>query len=78
MKAKCPASGTSAWSIAAGAGWLRSTQRTRLATQDSLASANADVSADHVRLYKALGGGWVPDITASASPLNNNNTRAQP
>lgn len=34
------------------------TQRTRLATQDSVASAYAAVSTDHVRLYKALGGGW--------------------
>jgi len=34
------------------------TQRTLLVTQDSVASATADVSADHVRLYKALGGGW--------------------
>jgi multidrug efflux system outer membrane protein len=34
------------------------TQRTLLTTQDSVASARADVSADHVRLYKALGGGW--------------------
>lgn len=53
------------------------TQRTRLATQDSLASASADVSADHVRLYKALGGGWVPDFTATALPLNNT-TRTLP
>lgn len=37
------------------------TQRTQLSTQDSLASATADVSADHVRLFKALGGGWQPD-----------------
>jgi multidrug efflux system outer membrane protein len=37
------------------------TQRTRLSTQDSVANASADVSADHVRLYKALGGGWQPD-----------------
>lgn len=36
------------------------TQRTALSTQDSLASAQASVSADHVRLYKALGGGWTP------------------
>ena len=35
-------------------------QRTQLGTQDSVASATADVAADHVRLYKALGGGWVP------------------
>ncbi|CAN5530707.1 efflux transporter outer membrane subunit [soil metagenome] len=34
------------------------TQRTLLTAQDSAASAHADVSADHVRLYKALGGGW--------------------
>lgn len=36
------------------------TQRTRLGTQDSVATARATVSADHVRLYKALGGGWLP------------------
>ncbi len=34
------------------------TQRTLLTTQDSVASSTADISADHVRLYKALGGGW--------------------
>lgn len=34
------------------------TQRTLLNTQDSVASTQASVSADHVRLYKALGGGW--------------------
>jgi multidrug efflux system outer membrane protein len=37
------------------------TQRSQLATQDSLASASAELSADHVRLFKALGGGWTPD-----------------
>jgi NodT family efflux transporter outer membrane factor (OMF) lipoprotein len=37
------------------------TQRSRLATQDSVALAYATVSADHVRLYKALGGGWESD-----------------
>jgi outer membrane protein, multidrug efflux system len=41
------------------------TQRTRLSTQDSVAGATADISADHVRLYKALGGGWNPDVQAS-------------
>ena len=35
-------------------------QRTQLGTQDSVAGATADVAADHVRLYKALGGGWAP------------------
>jgi NodT family efflux transporter outer membrane factor (OMF) lipoprotein len=34
------------------------TQRSMLTTQDSSATAGADVSADHVRLYKSLGGGW--------------------
>ena len=37
------------------------TLRVQLVTQDALASAVASVSADHVRLYKALGGGWPPD-----------------
>lgn len=36
------------------------TQRTQLATQDSVASTAASLTADHVRLYKALGGGWEP------------------
>jgi NodT family efflux transporter outer membrane factor (OMF) lipoprotein len=34
------------------------TQRTLLSAQDSLASVQADLSSDHVRLVKALGGGW--------------------
>jgi outer membrane protein TolC len=34
------------------------TQRTLLSTQDSMESTRASLSADHVRLYKALGGGW--------------------
>ena len=40
------------------------TLRTQLNTQDSVASARGDISADHVRLYKALGGGWIPDGNA--------------
>lgn len=36
------------------------TQRTLLSTQDSVASTQASIAADHVRLYKALGGGWMP------------------
>jgi outer membrane protein TolC len=43
------------------------TQRTQLALQDSLASAQADAAIAHVRLYKALGGGWQPDA-ATATP----------
>lgn len=34
------------------------TQRSALSTQDSVAVARAAIVADHVRLYKALGGGW--------------------
>ena len=37
------------------------TQRSLLSAQDSVASTLASLSADHVRLYKALGGGWNPD-----------------
>ncbi len=45
------------------------TQRTQLSTQDGVAGAFADVSADHVRLYKALGGGWQPEsIEAALAP----------
>jgi NodT family efflux transporter outer membrane factor (OMF) lipoprotein len=36
------------------------TQRTQLGTQSDLAAGRADVGSDHVRLYKALGGGWTP------------------
>lgn len=43
------------------------TQRTLLTTQDNLASTRTTLSADHVRLYKALGGGWTAD-TPSAQP----------
>ncbi len=34
------------------------TQRTLLGAQDSVASLQTSISADHVRLVKALGGGW--------------------
>ena len=37
------------------------TQRTLLTVQDSVASAQALIASDHVRLYKALGGGWQPE-----------------
>lgn len=57
------------------------TQRTLLNTQDGVASAAASVSADHVRLYKALGGGWQPDAAAGTSkapaqPARNSDTRS--
>lgn len=51
------------------------TQRTLLSSQDSVATAQASISTDYVRLYKALGGGWQPlnaegqvIDTASAQP----------
>jgi outer membrane protein, multidrug efflux system len=34
------------------------TQRTLLNVQDAFAVSQAELAADHVRLYKALGGGW--------------------
>jgi outer membrane protein TolC len=34
------------------------TQRTLLGAQDSVASLQAEISSDHVRLIKAMGGGW--------------------
>ena len=36
------------------------TQRNRLTTQDGVATAQAAISADQVRLFRALGGGWAP------------------
>ncbi len=39
-------------------------QRTLLSAQDAQAAVRASLAGDHVRLYKALGGGWTP--TASA------------
>jgi multidrug efflux system outer membrane protein len=42
------------------------TQRTLLSAQDSVASAQATLATDHVRLYKALGGGWTPTADLAA------------
>jgi NodT family efflux transporter outer membrane factor (OMF) lipoprotein len=44
------------------------TQRTLLSTQDSVESIRANVSADLVRLYKALGGGWTSADVTTAQP----------
>jgi NodT family efflux transporter outer membrane factor (OMF) lipoprotein len=44
------------------------TQRSLLSIQTSLALAWADVSADQVRLYSALGGGWNPNADPTARP----------
>ena len=45
------------------------TQRTLLATQDSVQSTRASVNSDHVRLYKALGGGWTPAADLVDAPF---------
>ncbi len=42
------------------------TQRSQLATQDSQASARGDLGADQVRLFRALGGGWLGPVPADA------------
>jgi outer membrane protein, multidrug efflux system len=42
------------------------TQRSLLSAQNSVASTQTDLGTDHVRLYKALGGGWQPLPTSSA------------
>lgn len=42
------------------------TQRSQLSAQDSVAGATVDVATDHVRLYKALGGGWQPEAAVAA------------
>ncbi|MNW18697.1 hypothetical protein D3C71_2183580 [compost metagenome] len=49
------------------------TQRSQLSSQDSLATATATLTADHVRLYKALGGGWTPAAAEAmaAAPATN-------
>jgi outer membrane protein TolC len=46
------------------------TQRSLLNAQDSVAGVSADLAADHVRLYKALGGGWQPDVDAATVRSN--------
>ncbi len=43
------------------------TQRSLLSAQDSVASTRASLIADHVRLYKALGGGWNPDADSAST-----------
>ncbi len=43
------------------------TQRTLLTAEDALATTAATQATQHVRLYKALGGGWTPAPGASAA-----------
>lgn len=44
------------------------TQRTLLSAQDGVAATATTLATQHVRLYKALGGGWTPDTATIASP----------
>jgi len=44
------------------------TQRTLLLADDSLAGTTTTLATDHVRLYKALGGGWSPNSDPDPSP----------
>ena len=43
-------------------------QRTLLSAQDAQAAVRASLATDHVRLYKALGGGWQPDAARPERP----------
>lgn len=43
------------------------TQRTLLLADDSLAGTTTSLATDHVRLYKALGGGWTPNPEENAT-----------
>jgi len=54
------------------------TQRSQLTTEDSVAIASGDMSADHVRLYKALGGGWRSDSEDMMLTLKNITNRSSP
>ena len=44
------------------------TQVTLLSVEDGVANAQAAVGVAHVRLYKALGGGWQPESAALTAP----------
>ncbi|MCU0774598.1 MAG: efflux transporter outer membrane subunit [Ideonella sp.] len=44
------------------------TQRTQLAAQEAVAAGLADLATAHVRLYKALGGGWTPQPSPQDQP----------
>ncbi len=62
------------------------TQLTVLSVEDAVASAQAAVGAAHVQLYKALGGGWQPELAppatspgqGSATPPGASGTAAAP
>jgi NodT family efflux transporter outer membrane factor (OMF) lipoprotein len=41
-------------------------QRSLLSLQDQVASSRAEATSNLIRLYKALGGGWTPEVPATA------------
>jgi len=41
------------------------TQRASLSARQQLVSSNAEITSNLIRLYKALGGGWTPPVTAA-------------
>ncbi|QIL69495.1 efflux transporter outer membrane subunit [Diaphorobacter sp. HDW4B] len=49
------------------------TQRSLLSAQDSVVSTEASLLQDHVRLYKALGGGWSPESHPVSGNADNHN-----
>jgi len=53
------------------------TQRTQLTTQEGVANASTDLGSDHVRLYKALGGGWNPETNDAAAASETSNLPAR-
>ena len=40
---------------------LLQTQRSQITADDDVTTASAALATQHVRLYKALGGGWAPE-----------------
>jgi len=49
------------------------TQRTLLTAEDALATTTATLATQHVRLYKALGGGWTPMSPAAIASATDRN-----
>lgn len=52
---------------------LLQTQRSQLVADDEVTTASAAFVTQHVRLYKALGGGWIPET--GPDPAGSNPTR---
>ena len=53
------------------------TQRSLLSAQDSVVSTEASLLQDHVRLYKALGGGWSPESSPVSGNTDNGNNESK-